>query len=176
MASKIDLTRELETGEGTFLFATGVLATDVYGLIKNKNGKFVTPVYKVDESGNVQSFVQKDGKPIPMYSFKFDGKQKTIKQKRLSGKTKQYCLLLKCEKGKDQKPVYYRIEAREDIAIEMNMYYSKGDKVSMLAKKYKSMGSETGRSDDVWVVQSIQKTKDSFVSRENLNYQEEYES
>ncbi len=174
--AKVDVTREMETSEGTFLYATGVLTSDVFGLIKNKSGKFVTPVYRVDEDGSVQAFVQKDGKPIPMYSFKFDGKQKTIKQPDLDGKTKQHCLLIKCEKGKDQKPVYYRIEAREELAIEMNMYYQKGDKVAIFAKKFRSLGTETGRSDDVWVIQSIQKTKDSFVSKESLDFYEEYET
>ena len=33
--AKVDVTREMETSEGTFLYATGVLTSDVFGLIKN---------------------------------------------------------------------------------------------------------------------------------------------
>ena len=172
---KPDMHREIETDKGTYLYATGVLTSDVFGLIKNNSGQFVTPVYKVDEEGNVQTYMQKDGKPLPMYSFKFDGKQKKIKQPDMTGKTKYFCLLLKVEQGDDKKPIYYRIEAREELAIEMNMFYRKDDKISVFAKKYRATGVETGRSEDVWILQDVSKIKDSFVSKNNLDYFEEYE-
>ena len=172
---KTDMHREIETDKGTYLYATGILTSDIFGLIKNNAGQFVTPVYKVDEEGNIQTYMQKAGKPLPLYSFKFDGKQKTLKQPEMVGKTRVYCLLLKCEQGDGKKPVYYRIEAREEIAIEMNMFYRKGDRISVFAKKYRSTGIETGRSEDVWILQDVSKVKDSFVLKEELNYSEEYE-
>lgn len=172
---KADMHRELETENGTYLYATGILTSDVFGLIRNNAGMFVIPVYKLDEEGNIQTYVQKDGKPLPLYSFKFDGKQKTVKQPEMVGKTRMHCMLLKCEQGDDKKPIYYRIEARGELAIEMNMFYRKGDKISIFAKKYRSSGVETGRSEDVWILQSATKIKDSFVSKDDLNYVEEYE-
>lgn len=172
---KSDMHKEIETENGTYLYATGILTSDIFGLIKNNAGQFVTPTYKIDEEGRVQTYMQKDGKPLPMYSFKFDGKQKTVKQFDLVGKTKMYCLLLKSEQGNGKKPIYYRIEARGENAIEMNMFYKKGDKITVFAKKYRSAGIETGRSEEVWILQDVSKIKDSFVSKDSLNYTEEYE-
>lgn len=172
---KSDMHREIETDKGTYLYATGVLTSNIYGLIRNNSGIFVTPVFKMDEEGNVQTYMQKDGKPLPLYSFKFDGKQKKVKQEEMVGKTKMHCILLKCDLGEGKKPVYYRIEARGETAIEMNMFYKKGDKISVFAKKYYSAGVETGRSEEVWILQDVSKIKDSFVSKEELGYFEEYE-
>ena len=168
-----DMHRELETSKGVYLHATGVLSSDIFGLIKNNSGVFVTPVYRMDEEGNVQTYVKENGKPLPLYSFKFDGKQKKIKQPEMVGKSKYFCLLLKCEG--DSKPVYYRIEARGETAIQMNMYYQKGDRVSVFAKKYHSKGVETGRTEDVWIIQDISKIKEAFIPKDELLYFEEYE-
>lgn len=169
------MNREISTDKGVYLYATGVLTSEIFGLIKNNKGMFVTPVYKMDEEGKIQTFIQENGKPVPLYSFKFDGKQKTLKQPNMVGKTKMHCLLLKCDAGEDKKPVYYRIEARGELAIEMNMYYRRGDKVSIFAKKYFTAGVETGKSEEVWILQDIKKIRDSFVSKEELTFFEEYE-
>ena len=47
--------------------------------------------------------------------------------------------------------------------------------ISVFAKKYYSAGIETGRSEEVWILQDISKVKDSFVSKEELGFYEEYE-
>lgn len=172
---KSDMHREISTENGTYLYATGILTSEIFGLIKNNSGQFVTPTYKIDEEGNVQTYMQKDGKPLTMYSFKFDGKQKKLKQVDMIGKSKMHCLLLKSEQGEGKKPIYYRIEARSELAIEMNMFFKKGDKISVFAKKYHSAGVETGKSEEVWILQDVTKIKDSFVSKEELRYTEEYE-
>lgn len=172
---KADFHREIETDKGVYLNATGILTSNIYGLVKNNLGQFVTPVYRMDEEGNIQTYMQEDGKPLPLYSFKFDGKQKTLKQPKMKGHTKVYCTLLKVEQGEGKKPIYYRIEAREELAIEMNMFYKKGDKISVFAKKYLSKGIETGKVEEVWILQSVNKIKDSFVSKSELGCSEEYE-
>ena len=171
----MDVQKQFKTDEGTFLYATGSLTSEIYGLAMNKKGKLVIPVFKRDEFDQIQAWMQEDGKPVPLYSFKFDGKKKTLRQPDMEGNVKIHYLLLKSSNGPDRKPTYYRLEAVGNKAIEMNMYFRKYDNVSVVAKLQWSTGVETGKPEPVWVIEDIVKTKSSFVAKEDLEYEEEYE-
>lgn len=158
--------------EKQMLYGRGILTIEVIGLAKTNTGKFVVPTFRIDEKGNMQNFFFKQGKPLPLYTFKNGGKEEELSQSPMSGKTKEKKLFLWCnEKGVDK---FYRLEAWEFLAKKLNMFYEKGDEVTILAQKVVSKGAETGQSEELWVIQDISKVKKDFekkkVKKEDNNF------
>lgn len=164
MAQKrYDFFRKFTNNEGNeILYARGILTIEVFGLSKTKSGKLVVPSYRIDEKGNMQSFFStKEGKPIPLYTYKGDGKEKVVSQSELEGKTKQKNLLLWINTNGTN--VWFKLEAWEYIAKRLNMFYNKGQEVVILAHKNTSKGAESGKQEEVWVIDDICKVEKDLV-------------
>lgn len=149
--------------EKEYLYARGILSIEVIGLAKTNTGKLFVPTYKIDENDNMQNFFFKDGKPLPLYTFKNEGQEEILEQPEMEGKTKAKKLYLLCEDKGDTK--FFRLEAWEYIAKKMNMFYEKGDEVTIFAQKTMSKGAETGQSEEIWIVNDITKIKKDFITK-----------
>lgn len=164
MAQKrYDFFRKFTNNDGNeILYARGILTIEVFGLSKTKSGKLVVPSYRIDEKGNMQSFFStKEGKPFPLYTYKGDGKEKVVSQSELEGKTKQKNLLLWVNTNGTN--VWFKLEAWEYIAKRLNMFYNKGQEVVILAHKNTSKGAESGKQEEVWVIDDICKIEKDLI-------------
>lgn len=151
-----------DANNNELLYARGILTVDVIGLAKTKTGKLVTPTYRIDESGNMQNFFySKEGEPFPLYSFRDDGKEKVVSQPNMVGKTKQKNLLLWVNNNGTN--TWFRLEAWEHIAKRLNMFYRKGQEVVLLAHKVVTKGAESGKQEEVWIINNINKVEKDFV-------------
>lgn len=162
MAQKrYDYARIFKEGENEYLYARGILTCNVPGLVKTKTGKLVTPTLKVDEEGNLQNFFYKDKKPLPLYDFSGDGKEKLLTQPDMVGRTKEKKILLWVnESGKDS---FFAIEAWELQAKRLNMFYKKGNEIAILAHKVVSKGATSGQKEVVWCIDDIIKTQKDII-------------
>lgn len=156
--ARYDFARIFKGDDGSeFLYARGLLTVTVPGLVKTKTGKLATPTLRVDEEGNLQNYFYKDGKPLPLFDYSGDGKEKELVQPAMTGNTKEKKILLWVnENGKDS---FFALEAWETQAKRLNMFYKKGQPCCILAHKVITKGAVTGQKEVVWCIEDICKVK-----------------
>lgn len=148
-------------GDNEILYARGILTVGVPGLVKTKTGKLATPTLRIDEEGNLQNYFYKDSKPLPLYDFSGDGKEKELVQPAMVGKTKEKKILLWVqENGKDK---FFALEAWESQAKRLNMFYKKGQEIAILAHKVVTKGAVNGQKEIVWCLEDICKVEKDIV-------------
>ena len=135
--------------------ANGFLTLSVPALAKSKSGRWVLPILKTDEQGNLNNWFSKDGKPIELYSLK-DGKEEIWQQPKLDGRTREKALYLLVPKG-DGRNEFYKLEAWNNFAKHIHMSLQKGDEVMIVAKKKEGKSPATSKDETVWVLEFIKK-------------------
>lgn len=159
----------------TYLYATGILTCEVPGLVKAANGVLVTPTLRMDDDGNLQNFFFKDGNPQPLYDFCGHKEGVELVQPKMTSKdTKEKKILLMVPIDGEKRPEFYQLEAWGNIAKLMNIYYKKGQKISVLCKKNDTKGTSNGKVSDVWRVENISKVIENYknakgASSTNMN-------